>query len=47
MEFRRQNQEAIFRQNGRYDINASAKQVISAFGNQLANRTSGDVDLKN
>lgn len=36
-----------FRQNGRYDINASAaKQVISAFGNQLANaRTSGNVDL--
>lgn len=36
-----------FRQNGRYDINASAaKQVISAFGNQLANaRTSGNVNL--
>lgn len=37
----------IFRQNGRYDINGSAsKQVISAFGNQLANtQISGSIDL--
>lgn len=37
----------VFRQNGRYDINASAsKQVIPAFGNQLANaQISGNVDL--
>jgi parallel beta-helix repeat protein len=37
----------IFRQNGRYDINASAsKQVIPAFGNQLASdHSSGNVDL--
>lgn len=37
----------VFRQNGRYDINSSAaKQVISAFGNQLADaRTNGNIDL--
>lgn len=36
----------IFRQNKRFDINASAsKQVIPAFGNQLAARTSGNIDL--
>lgn len=37
----------IFRQNGRFDINGSAsKQVISAFGNQLASdRSSGNIDL--
>jgi parallel beta-helix repeat protein len=37
----------IFRENGRYDINGSAsKQVISAFGNQLANaQIIGSIDL--
>lgn len=37
----------IFRQNGRFDINGSAsKQVISAFGNQLASdHSSGNIDL--
>ena len=37
----------VFRQNHRYDINSIASnQVISAFGNQLANdRTSGQINL--
>lgn len=37
----------VFRQNGRYDINSTAKsQLISAFGNQLAqDRSIGNIDL--
>lgn len=37
----------VIRQNGRYDINSKAsKQVVPAFGNQLANaQTTGNVDL--